>query len=125
MNKECYICGETDKYKYFHTLCCGHSYHYDCIMQTFIHDTDTSGQKNINDNYCPYCSKEVGILPIINGLPNIIKGIHYGIYEKKPHMNKILCNGIISSGKNKGKKCNRNCIIGYNYCKLHKKYIRL
>ena len=123
MNNECYICGEIDKYKYEQRLCCGHIYHYECIMKTFICDNDTSFGKKKNNNYCPYCSKESGLLPVINNLPKIIKGIHYSLHEKKPEVDKILCQGIILSGKKKGMICNRNCILGYNYCKLHKKNI--
>ena len=124
MNNECYICGEAnDKYKYKHRLCCGHMYHYECIMKTFECDTDTACGKKKHSNYCPYCSKDVGILPIINGLPKIIKGIHYPYNEKKPNIKEIACIAIISSGKNKGIVCNRKCIMGYNNCKLHKKFI--
>lgn len=122
-NDECSICGEIDKYKYKIKLSCGHSYHYECIMKTFEYDRDTSNGKKKYSNYCPYCSKDVGLLPIINGLTKSIKGIHYDICVPKPKINQQNCIGIIQSGKNKGKICGRKCILGYNYCKLHKKNI--
>ena len=117
---ECYICGEIDKYKFSIKLNCGHTYHYECIMKTFEYDKDTSNGKKKNSNYCPYCSKDVGLLPIINGLNRPIKSIHYMIGEEKPKIYQVKCKGIIKSGKNKGKICNRKCMLGSEYCKLHK-----
>lgn len=123
MDNECLICGEKSKFKYEQRLCCGHFFHYECIMKSFEYSKDTSCGKKIHSNYCPYCSKEVGLLPIVNALPKLIKGIHYSIKEDKPETNTILCQGVIKSGKNKGNICNRNCIIGFKYCKLHKNNI--
>ena len=71
-------------------------------------------------NYCPFCSKEVGLLPIVNGLTNIKKGIHYEIKQHKPIYKNVKCNAILKSGKNKGKQCKKNCILGYNKCGNHK-----
>lgn len=123
MNNECLICGDDDKYKFMHKLCCGHIYHYECIEKTFMCDNDISCGKLKNKNYCPYCSCEAGILPIINGINKTIKNIHYSSTEDKPIIVEILCKGVIGSGKNKGDVCNRKCIMGFNYCKLHKKNI--
>ena len=120
---ECHICGEADKYKFSIKLSCGHKYHYECIMRTFECDKDTSNGKKKYSNYCPYCSKDIGLLPIVNGLTSVIKGIHYNINDEKPTIDHIKCKAIIQSGKNRGTVCNRNCILGYNYCKLHKKNI--
>ena len=122
-NDECSICGDTDKYKYKIKLSCGHSYHYECIMKTFECDRDTSNGKKKYSNYCPYCSKDIGLLPIINSLKKPIKGIHYYIYDPKPEITEQKCIATIKAGKNKGKICDRKCILGYNYCKLHKKHI--
>ncbi len=123
MSDECLICGDNFKYKYKHKLCCGHVYHYECIEKTFILDKDVSCGKKKNKNYCPYCSNEAGILPIVNGVQKIIKNIHYSETEEKPDTVKILCKGIIATGKNKGNICNRKCMIGFNHCRLHKKFI--
>lgn len=123
MDCDCLICGDNDKYKCKHRLCCGHIYHYECIEKTFKYDTDVSCGKKKNKNYCPYCSCEVGILPIVNGSVHLIKNIHYSENEEKPEASQILCKSIIGSGKNKGERCNRKCILGFNHCRIHKKYI--
>ena len=120
-DNECCICGEVDKYKFSIKLICGHIYHHECIMKTFECDKDTSNGKKKNSNYCPYCSKDIGLLPIINGLKKPIKNIHYK--DIIPEYNNVKCKAIIKSGKNKGIICNRNCMLGYNYCKLHKSLV--
>ena len=34
------------------------------------------------------------------------------------------CKAILQRGKNKGNQCNKKCLLGYEYCGLHKKYIQ-
>ena len=57
--------------------------------------------KKKNKNYCPYCSSESGILPIVNGVNRLIKNIHYSEKEDKPEVVKVLCSSIIAT-ENKG-----------------------
>lgn len=123
MDLECDICGESNNYMLMHRLCCGHIYHYECIQRTYECDKDLSLGKKKNTNYCPYCSKETGLLPIVNGIKKPKKYIHYNRHEEKPKITETYCLGTICSGKNKGKICNRKCIVGRKYCKLHKKHI--
>ena len=71
----CDICGESHKLKSVHTLQCNHSYHYECIQKSFLYDRK-------RHNNCPLCRKPAGLLPLVNGLPKLIKGIHYkGCYH--------------------------------------------
>ena len=119
--EECWICGDVlHNGKYVQELKCGHKFHYECILKTFEMDKDISNGKKKYLNYCPYCSKEIGLLEIVNGLTNIKKGIHYGIKEKKPIYMNEKCISILKSGKNKGERCNRKCILGYKTCGNHK-----
>ena len=37
----------------------------------------------------------------------------------------IPCQYILKRGKNKGKQCNKKCFLGYEYCKIHKKSLKL
>ena len=37
----------------------------------------------------------------------------------------VQCQHILTRGKNKGSTCNKNCFLGYKYCKVHKKDINL
>ena len=82
-------------------------------------DKDKSNGKKKYLKYCPFCSEEVGLLPIVNGLKEIKKGIHYHINETKPIYENKKCNSVLKSGKNKGKKCGRNCKLGMNTCGNH------
>tara|TARA_Y100000590_G_scaffold470383_1_gene664327 strand:+ start:8639 stop:9013 length:375 start_codon:yes stop_codon:yes gene_type:complete len=112
----CSICGDDTSDKYNHTLKCGHSFHYECLLLSF---------KNMKNNNCPYCRSTNNKLPIVNGVRKIIPWIHETYEENDPNM--ILnykikkCNYILTKGKNKGKQCERNCKLGFNYCQIHKK----
>ena len=56
VDKICSICGEEND-EVFHTLKCGHSFHYLCLLLSF---------KNMKNNYCPYCRSSKNYLPVIN-----------------------------------------------------------
>ena len=107
--KICSICGEESD-EVFHTLGCGHSFHYECLLLSF---------KNMKNNNCPYCRAPKNFLPVINGVKNIITGIHDMDYEETLNYKVKGCDHILTRGKNKGNKCNKNCKLGYDYCGIH------
>ena len=117
--EECWICGDNMNKIYVQQLCCGHKFHYECILRTLETDKDTSNGRKKQLNYCPFCSREVGLIPIVNGLTKIKKGIHYGINEEKPKYENSMCKEILKSGKNKGRECKRRCKIGEIRCGNH------
>ena len=109
----CEICGDSHKEKYCISLKCDHIYHYECIQKTFTYDRK-------KENLCPQCRKPSGLLPIVNGLPKLIKGIHfYNLDKGLPKVNNMKCVTILKSGKRKGCECNAKCMIGMNVCKRH------
>ena len=107
---DCDICGEPHKCKYVHTLKCNHSFHYECIMKSYIASRDKYNQ-------CPLCRKKQGCLPLVNGLPKLIRGIHY--MDECPEYNAGSCNAILKSGKRKGLECGSKCVLGFNVCNRH------
>ncbi len=108
MDETCSICGDSLKNDFSHTLDCNHTYHYQCILQSF---------KLMNNNECPYCRSNPHLLPLVNGLKKVYEGIHdtTNLNEFSNH----TCNMILTRGKNKGKNCSRNCLLGRDYCKTH------
>ena len=109
----CDICGDPHKLKYVQTLKCNHSYHYECILKSFMSDRKRSNQ-------CPLCRRSHGLLPLVNGLPKLVRGIHYIDLKKGlPEYECTLCNSILKSGKRKGLQCDSKCIIGLTICKRH------
>jgi len=109
----CIICGDKLSDKYIQKLDCGHDYHYECILKSFINSKDSK-------NTCPYCRQIQDKLPIVNGLKKLTIDIHYNMYEKIDYQN-IMCPSTLKSGQNKGKICNKNCKIGFNVCSRHLK----
>jgi hypothetical protein len=108
---DCDICGEPHKCKHIHTLKCNHSFHYECIMKSYISSRDKYNQ-------CPLCRKKQGVLPLVNGLPKLIRGIHY-ITEHPPSYTSIRCISLLKYGKRKGGECGSKCILGFNVCNRH------
>lgn len=104
----CAICNESlnIKDKLDHTLTCNHAFHYECLYNSFKYS------KNLD---CPYCRSIDNKLPLVNGIKKINEKIH--ILDE--NYTNILCDNILKSGKNKGKKCGNNCVIGFNKCKKH------
>ena len=124
MNKECPICyEELDATKI--TLMCNHTFHYDCIVKTFM--------KNNNNRTCPYCRLNVDFIELRNNYP--IQGIHkeFNIIEKyinlndfqkvkeltHKYLNPNKCKEIIKTGPKKGYQCKKNKKKNLNYCHLH------
>jgi len=123
-NDECSICGVDFKGKYKHQLPCNHIFHYECLLKTFISSKQTTLK------YCPYCRKKCGHLPIVNGLKKLEIGIHVSSIEEMSYANgmskiqNVFCKATLQKGKNKGNTCNKHCLLGFEYCGLHKKYIQ-
>ena len=108
----CDICGEQHTSKYVHTLPCGHLFHYECIQKTFQYD-----RKRLNS--CPLCGKASGLLPVVNNIPKVLRGIHYHKGQPLPNIPKLTCSVHLKSGKRKGEPCGCNCMIGKDICKRH------
>jgi len=114
MNIDCPICGEKLNSKFIHKLDCNHEFHYECLLKSL------KFQKS--KNICPTCRKPFNYLPIVNGLKKLEYSIHYDSSNKDIiKLNNIKCNHILSRGKNKGSKCNKNCKMGFPTCNLHTK----
>lgn len=119
MTETCFICGDDSKKKLYYTLKCNHKAHYECLMKSFKSSKDII-------NSCPYCREPHGLLPMVNGLKEPLKNIHYFNYEeykkiKELNIQDVKCQYIIKSGKNKGNECGNKCILGYNFCGRHNK----
>ena len=53
----------------------------------------------------------------MNGLPKLIKGIHYeGCF---PCYESTKCCELLKSGNRKGQPCNSKCMLGFSICKRH------
>jgi len=109
----CDICGDPHKLKYVQTLKCNHSYHYECIMKSFMCDRKRG-------NRCPLCRQSHGLLSLVNGLPKLVKGIHYiDLTKGLPTYKCEPCDSILKSGKRKGLQCGSKCMLGFSMCKRH------
>jgi hypothetical protein len=104
----CGICAEPLNNKFKTKLKCNHEFHYECLQNSFKKDWL---------KMCPYCRSENNFLPLVNG----IKKIDYNIHDKTNINNykNILCDHILLTGKNKGEKCNKNCMLGEFKCGNH------
>ena len=122
--EDCGICGLSIDEKFSHTLKCNHTFHYECLMKSF--QNINKYKKNIY-NHCPYCRKNSEYLPLVNGLKKVVPNVHChnntsNIKEKKEELKNNYsnrCEFLLTRGKNKGNSCGKNCILGYNTCKLH------
>lgn len=109
----CDICGDDLRDKYVYQLPnCPHKYHYECLLKSFMCD-----RKRMNQ--CPLCSKPSGLLPIVNSLPKLVRGIHYSSQQEVPEKINEPCTVILQSGKRKGCSCGSKCMIGMSTCKRH------
>tara|TARA_B110000495_G_C22953752_1_gene558625 strand:- start:687 stop:1082 length:396 start_codon:yes stop_codon:yes gene_type:complete len=121
--EDCGICGLELKDKFSHTLVCNHTFHYECLMKSFVNSPKYKKELN----HCPYCRKISDFLPLVNGLKKVVPDVHCkntitSIQEKKLELknnNSNRCAFILTRGKNKGNECNKNCSLGYNTCKAH------
>ena len=110
MDDYCAICGDPMNQKYVQGLPCSHKYHYECIQKSFMCDRKKTNQ-------CPLCRNPSGLLPLVNGLPKLIRGVHYeGIY---PCYESTRCCELLKSGNRKGQPCNSKCMLGFSICKRH------
>ena len=93
---------------------CNHSFHKDCLYETYLSNKDIYKKKNIRE--CPYCRSHSGWFPLKDDeVPEI--------YIHKNFQNIKRCEAILKSGKRKGEEC--NCIIKnieFGYCGRHKNY---
>ena len=107
----CDICGDPHKLKCVQTLKCNHSYHYECIQKSFLFDKKRGNQ-------CPLCRQNHGLLPLVNGLPKLVKGIHY-VNKYPTNYQQTPCTAVLKSGKRKGQECGSKCMLGLTVCKRH------
>ena len=108
----CDICGDLLNDKCVIKLNCNHSFHYECVMKSFQCE-----KKKMNS--CPLCRQTHGLLPVVNGLTKVTRGIHYIDYKNIPQLNNTPCCTILKSGKRKGEPCNAKCMLGMTVCKRH------
>lgn len=113
MDENCGICGEELKNEFSSKLYkCDHVFHYKCLLLSF-----KNGIRGKNE--CPYCRSTGNKLPLVNGIKKIDPYIHdmSNIDTFETH----TCNMILKRGKNKGSKCSKNCVLGYDFCRTHLK----
>ena len=110
----CTICGEDLNQNICHTLNCKHIFHYNCLIKYL--QTDFSFPRS---NKCPYCKTSFTFLPLIGNIKPI-KFIHLEYNNKyKIQVKNNNCNGIYTSGKNKGLPCNNKISELIKYCRYH------
>ena len=123
---DCGICGSDLNDKYSHKLTCNHEFHYECLIKSF----QNTPKLNKEVNHCPYCRVKSDYLPLVNGLKRVIPGVHctdkpFGhivwVQDSLKNDFSVPCQHILTRGKNKDSTCGKNCFLGYNYCKVHKK----
>ena len=128
-DEDCSICGLELKEKFCYELNCNHKFHYECLMKSFMNISKLNNKNNKNN--CPYCRSPCDYLPVVNGLKKLIVGVHFETVQEFTDENGILklknnsCQYILKKGKNKGNQCSKNCYLGYDYCKIHKKSLKL
>ena len=64
-NEDCSICGLDINEKYKVKLSCGHIFHYECLLKTFLYLKKSNIYNHKYVNSCPYCRKKCGLLPIV------------------------------------------------------------
>lgn len=123
--EDCGICGLLLNDKYSYKMSCNHTFHYECLMKTFIKNKEWTSKNTTNA--CPYCRSEVEYLPIINGLKKAVYGVHTNKTSELIYLNDCIksknnkCKHILTRGKNKDNQCAKFCLLGENYCKIHLK----
>lgn len=111
-DNSCDICGDLLNDRCVIKLNCNHSFHYECVMKSFHCE-----KKKMNS--CPLCRQSHGLLPVVNGLTKVTRGIHYIDYKDIPELNNTPCCTLLKSGKRKGEPCNAKCMLGMTVCKRH------
>jgi len=128
--EDCSICGSDLASKYAHKLSCGHAFHYECLVKTFVCNLGPPGGRR---NRCPYCRQNIGLLPLVNGLKKVLPHIHCkmsdgNFAEVKVNLDMHYsnrCNHVLLRGKNKGTCCMKHPLLGYDKCKAHFKPVNL
>ena len=124
MSEECAICGVELKEKFCHTLNCNHTFHYDCLLKSFSNNKKYRSVKEKHIN-CPYCREKCDYLPVVNGVKNIIIGVHVSSYLETKNEELVAksqnkqCEFVLTRGKNKGNQCCKNSLLGFDKCKSH------
>ena len=121
MSEECAICGLDLDEKFSQELKCNHKFHYECLMKTF----QNTYCPKLKRNHCPYCRDSCGFLPVVNGLKKLQTGVHAVDISGYCVPVNVPCKYILKKGKNKGNACNKKCFLGYEYCKVHKKAMKV
>lgn len=115
-------------------LKCGHTFHYNCIFNSYKMAT-IKNKNNIKlFRKCPYCRNNGGFLPLSKNIYPY-KNIHIEYYEVEQllfrndfeklkevvdkYIDKTKCNAILKSGSDKGYQCKKNKKNGNDYCHLH------
>lgn len=123
------------------TLICNHTFHYDCILNTYKNYKKWKSSfyqtPNLSTNKkrtCPYCRGYGGYLYLKPGMIPIehihkeykkyIEAIaNNDIDELKKYLLADKCFAILKTGINKNKQCSRNKLSSNVYCRIHlKKY---
>ena len=116
MDNICTICGDDTTKKYMYTLNCSHTFHYECLVNSF------SVARNRN---CPLCRTNSDLLPLLNGSKKSIKIVHFDINSSIKDLETLnsytssTCDFILTRGKNTGNQCNKTCVIGFYKCSKH------
>ena len=110
---ECKVCYDNIEDGNYIELKCSHAYHSDCILMSYQMKTDRFRE-------CPYCRKDGGYLPLLDG-QTPIKNIHREwLIENKNYGYYGRCIGVLKSGKNKGKQCTCKANGTDKYCGRHR-----
>ena len=54
--EDCGICGLSLNDKYSYKMSCNHTFHYECLMKTFIKNKEWTSKNTTNA--CPYCRSD-------------------------------------------------------------------
>lgn len=111
-------------------LCCGHKFHYNCVLMVFKNNTRQYQYNTSKIRKCPFCRMDGGFLPLI--YPQVpLQFIHLKYDELKTHQqnndfrsiekyfDKNRCYTILKSGSNKGCQCSRKHFKDIKFCKQH------
>ena len=118
-NKHCEICCEKlDKGTL--TLDCQHTFHYECIIQSFLKS------RTVSKRECPYCRKRTSFLPLPRGSRHI-PTLHGPLSTPSgsTHTGQgwgpvSYCGAKLATGWSKGQICKNKGRPTYNgLCKIH------
>jgi hypothetical protein len=127
----CPICYDNlDSQKNIVELCCGHKFHYNCVLMVFKNNIHQYPYNSNKIRKCPFCRMDGGYLPLIypqvplqfinleyNELETYRQNHDFEAIEK--YFDKTRCHTILKSGRNKGCQCSRKQLINSKFCKQH------